>query len=70
MPNWFCVQGDDGAGHIFKTTRVVQVKGNIITTSDGVLYRLDNAAPQYVEYCKQMDWYVPTLDAPILVTKK
>ena len=69
VPNFFYIQADDGAGHIIRTTRVVQIEGKQITTITGAKYILDNAAPQYVEWCKAHNYYVPTLEEPILVTK-
>lgn len=69
VPNFFYIQADDGAGHIIQTARIISVSGNIVADKNNNVYRLDNPAPQYIEYCKQRGWYVPTSDRPILVTK-
>lgn len=65
VPNYFYILADDGAGHIITTARIIAVSGNIVTDKNSQKYCLDNAAPQYVEYCKQMGWYIPTGDFPI-----
>jgi len=69
IPNWFYIQADDGAGHIVQTARIISVSGNIVADKNSNKYQLDNAAPQYVEWCRAHKYYVPTLEQSILVTK-
>lgn len=70
VPNYFYILADDGAGHLITTARIISVSGNLIKDLKGREFYLDKPAPQYIEYCKDMGWYIPTTDEPILVTKK
>ena len=69
VPNFFYIQADDGAGHIIRTARIISVEGNIVADKNSNKYQLDCAAPQYIMWCEQHGYHVPTLEEPILVTK-
>lgn len=52
-------------GTLVRTSRIVTIDGNIITTASGSQYRLLQPNPSYVEWCQLNNYHIPTEQEPI-----
>jgi len=54
-------------GSFIQTSTVTKVKGNVIYTKSGSIYRLENPDAEYLDWCKKTKQHIPTEDEPIKI---
>ena len=52
-------------GQKIRTSPILKVDKNIVTTESGSIYELDEPNPKFVEYCKEAGGHIPTKYNPI-----
>lgn len=57
-------------GTYINTSRVITVEGNKITTRSGSVYELGIPNPEYVQWCKENNLHIPTVEEPIRVVNE
>jgi len=60
-----CIRGYREDGHWVRTSPIVKVKGDVVTTRSGSQYKLLTPHPQYVQWCRDNNYHVPTKEEPI-----
>lgn len=60
-----CLRGKRKDGHMIRTSPIVDIDGNIITTRSGTQYHLMAPSQDYVEWCRQNNYHIPTEKEPI-----
>lgn len=55
---------DDG---FILTSAIEKVKGSIVTTHSGTMYKLGTPNPEFVQWCKDNGVHVPTKRTPIKI---
>jgi len=52
-------------GKRITTSRVMECKNGVVTTRSGSEYKLLEPDPQYVEWCREEGYHIPTKEEPI-----
>lgn len=53
-----------------RTSEIVQVRGNRVTTHSGTVYVLGTPHVDYVRWCQDSGRHVPTIEEPIKLRRK
>jgi hypothetical protein len=60
-----CLRGRRKDGHYVRTSLITNINGDVITTRSGTKYKLLKPNPQYVQWCQDNNYHVPTEQEPI-----
>jgi len=52
-------------GHPIRTSNIMMVEGDQVTTSNGSVYTLGKPDPDYMIWCQENNYHVPTPEEPI-----
>jgi hypothetical protein len=60
-----CLRGCREDGHYVRTSPIAGINGDVITTRSGTQYKLLKPNPQFVQWCHDNNYHVPTEQEPI-----